>query len=87
MITPLLSLALALSMLGPQDEGVVETTWPGGGVRERYEVDEAGAKHGEFVQFREDGSVAVTCRYRDGERQGRYAELDEGGGAAPRGHV
>ncbi len=81
MVTPLLSLslALALSMLGPQDGGVVETTWPGGGIRERYEVDEAGAKHGEFVQFREDGSMAVTCRYRDGERQGRYAELDEEG--------
>ena len=79
MNTALLSLALALSMIGPQDEGVVETRWPGGGLRERYEVDEAGAKHGEFVQFREDGSVAVTARYRGGKRQGRYAELGEEG--------
>lgn len=79
MLATLLALTLALPVATPLDEGVVETFWPGGGLRERYEVDETGVKHGEFTQYREDGSTAVTARYRDGELQGRYAELDEEG--------
>ena len=77
MIATLLTLTLSLAPL--QEEGVVETRWPDGGLRERYEVDEAGLRDGAFVSYHKGGGAAVTARYRAGKLQGRYAELDEDG--------
>jgi len=59
----------------PQDdETVVETTYPSGALRERYEVDEDGAKDGSYERFREDGSIEVRASYRADALEGDYRE-------------
>lgn len=61
------------------DEGVVETSYPSGRLKERYEVDDDGEKDGLYERFREDGSVEVSARYSRGALNGTYEEFGHEG--------
>ncbi|MBK8980285.1 MAG: hypothetical protein IPM29_30655 [Planctomycetes bacterium] len=57
----------------------VETTYPDGGLRERYGVDAEGRKQGGYERFHADGDPAVRASYVDDRLDGDYEELDPGG--------
>ncbi|MEM6674209.1 MAG: hypothetical protein AAF726_15295 [Planctomycetota bacterium] len=78
MLAQLLLLA-SIAVPVSQDEGVVETTYPGGAVQERFEVDDEGRKEGKYERFREDGTVEVTASYEKDRLHGRFAEFGESG--------
>ena len=78
-ILALLLLAFVPVQETGQEEGKIETHFPGGEVMERFEVDEKGQKSGNYRRYREDGSVVVTAAYKRDELHGRYAELDASG--------
>lgn len=56
-------------------EPVVETFEDGSAFR-RYEVDEAGRKHGKFVQYDEMGLPEIIANYADGQLHGRFHRMD-----------
>lgn len=62
------------------DEGVVETRYPGGELKERYEIDDKSLRDGKYESFREDGSIEVSASYRRDQLHGLYSEF--GGGEA-----
>jgi len=78
----MLSLRISLCALGllslcgaalPVSKGEpVETFWPNGELRERYAVDETGARTGLYQSWYEDGSRHVRSRYRNGLLDGSY---------------
>lgn len=70
---------LAVPLLSVSDGEEVETRWPDGSLKERYEVDEAGVKDGKYVRHHEGGGVAVEASYRGGKLQGKFFERDEDG--------
>lgn len=67
----LLTVGLASLSLAAQDDPNVRTaTWPGGALRERYGVDEQGAKHGACEQWAENGTRTLLETWQHGERNG-----------------
>ena len=76
------ALALFLVLLGAGAaqalEPVVQTR-PDGSELERYDVDEQGRKHGNYVQLHANGQVAVRAAYREDQRHGAYKAYDEAG--------
>lgn len=65
---------LAASFAGAQS--VVETHYDDGALKERFEVDADGHRHGAYEAFREDGTRAATAVYRADRLHGKSVEFD-----------
>lgn len=67
-----------LFLLGPLAlaQSVVETRHDSGALKERFEVDAQGRKHGKYEAFREDGTRLQTAVYRTDRLHGLSVEFD-----------
>lgn len=59
-------------------EPIVET-WPGGAIKARYSLDEAGRPHGSREEFAANGTRTLLVVFRHGLRDGPYREWTESG--------
>jgi hypothetical protein len=55
-------------------------TYPGGGKRAVYTLDDAGRYDGPFQRFHPNGSPHIAGSYRNGQIHGEYVERDASGG-------
>jgi len=71
---------LAIVVLGQTTERqVVVHQFPDGSVREKYEVDSEGRKHGRYVNYHSKGKPHIVATYERGLLDGTYKEFDEEG--------
>jgi Cysteine-rich secretory protein family len=56
-----------------------EETFPNGKTKAKYAVDDEGRKHGDYLEYFEDGKVKVKARYNAGALDGPYASFHDNG--------
>jgi uncharacterized protein YkwD len=73
---------IAMSLLGAFFTSVLlaadkEEAYPNGKPKAKYAVDNEGRKHGDYVEYFEDGKVKVKARYNAGELDGAYESFHD----------
>lgn len=59
--------------------------WEGGGLAKRYQVAEDGiTKHGEYLEYKEDGYLWISGQYRNGKQSGLWKWYDKYGNVTNR---
>jgi len=76
-MTRLLTVVLfCLAATFARAQSVVETHHDGGALKERFQVDAEGQKHGAYEAFREDGTRSTAAVYRADRLHGKSVEFD-----------